>query len=232
MIWPILAFQILGETTTRRVPLGGAFGPPALPAIFPKDSPRAWLSTVHGVLTQSLPIIALTPASNSSCVTPATTTVTPEGCPPTAMAVMASGSDVGGMGRLDVICHPAASIANAICWANSKLSASSRKYMISVGALGCPFKAFISTSRFRLLGATWRRNSSSLSSASFARVLNSAIRRSAFFIRSSAALILWSASFWVASVISHPTHAETNADPILSDPNISADHVATLNTLS
>ena len=47
-----------------------------------------------------------------------------------------------------------------------------------------------------------------------------------------ASAIFWLASFWVASVISYPIHAETNALRIPTPPNISADTVAHLNIVS
>src|ERR1035437_8934672 len=76
------------------------------------------------------------------------------------------------------------------------------------------------------------RSVSALRFASAARAVASAMRTSAALIASAESRIVLSAAFWVASVISHPTHAETNADPILSVPNINADHVAILNTVS
>ena len=92
--WP----QILGETTTRSMPSGGGLTPPALPLILPKDSPSACISTVQGVLTHSRPIIAFSDAFASSCVIPLATTVTPEGCPPTDIAVGKFAIKRGGIG--------------------------------------------------------------------------------------------------------------------------------------
>ena len=160
-----------GATTTLSVPACGGFGPPALAAIIPNESPKALVSTVHGVFTHGLPSRRFSDDSISSSVISGATTVTPEGWPPTSIDEIASGLLVGGIGRLPLTCQPAASIASAISWANSKLSASSRKYKTSVGAEGCPFKAVIKSSRLRVRGATFFRICSSFSSASLARAL-------------------------------------------------------------
>ena len=51
-------------------------------------------------------------------------------------------------------------------------------------------------------------------------------------LRVLASAIRWSASFWVASVISYPIHAEMNADATPMPPKTSAEMVAHLNTAS
>src|ERR1700686_4328345 len=60
--------------------------------------PEGMISTVQGVLTHSRPIIAFSDAFASCCVIPPPTTVTPEGCPPTDIAVGKFAIKRGGIG--------------------------------------------------------------------------------------------------------------------------------------
>jgi hypothetical protein len=71
-----------------------------------------------------------------------------------------------------------------------KASASSFRNTISTGSFGFPVSASKNSRVFKWRGPTCFRNCSSFSSASFVRALDSAIR-------TSAAFILLSASFWV-----------------------------------
>src|SRR6185437_3493708 len=128
----------LGATTTRSVPGGGALGPPPEPPIRPSDCSRAFDSTVHGVCTQLLEFrSACASASDTECVT----TVTPDGWPPIDIDVgLCKYSDpkFGGIGVGDSTSHLAACKTRQISCARSKHSGSSRRYMISTLAFGCP----------------------------------------------------------------------------------------------
>ena len=126
-----------GATTTRRVPLDGRFGPPTHCFTPPIDCERAFDNTVKGVLIQGFPNITLPIASDSCVEAECATTVTPDGCASTDIGV---GNSVllAGIGRGASTCHFASCKSLQICWATSKHSGSSLKYMIATWALGWP----------------------------------------------------------------------------------------------
>lgn len=74
-------------------------------------------------------------------------------------------------------------------------------------------------------------NSAASLSSRAARSLARAAVAFASSLRTLASAIRWSASFWVASVISYPTQAEINADTTVRAPKTNAAIVAHLNTL-
>jgi hypothetical protein len=190
MIWLRWTVYSLGETTTRSNPSGGAPCPPAWPTTFPKESPKACVSMVHGVFTHSRPIIAFSEARDSSSDISFTTTVTPEGWPPTDIGVGPSDIKRDGIGLGASTGHFPSSSARQICCARSKHSGSSWRYIISTRAVGWPVTSLINMSRCNWRGPKSFRNRSSFSSASLVRAFASALCAFALAISACAIQVL------------------------------------------
>jgi len=122
-----------GATTTLSVPSGGAYEPPAAPPTPPKVFITALDKTVHGVLIQSWSgkiNLAEASVSDSECAT----IVTPEGWPPTVMAVGRSENDAASAAGIGIgfsAFHPDCLINWYSCCARLKHSGSSLRYIIS-----------------------------------------------------------------------------------------------------
>ena len=133
MIVSLLCHYRLGATTIRTVPAGGACAPLECVDTCPSPAPTAF-------------------AIPSDGVKPWLTTVTPFGCPSTAIA---SGScHPGGrwIGFRGGIPQPAAEQASWICCANSIESESSATYKISSWTWAAPLRAVTNAFQSKFLG--------------------------------------------------------------------------------
>ena len=130
----------------RRIAVNGVAGPELVGNIFPDET-----------VSRSGPMRA--------------TTVTPVGCPSTAIGVDSLQSGGLLMGPRNGSSHPAALIAKAICWAKAIESKSSAKYRTSTLLCGASWRASTNAVQFRLRGSNFLIRSS----ASAARALAVAI---------------------------------------------------------